>query len=234
MFYVTGDTHGENERLVSFCQEKALGENDVVVVLGDACLNYYPQQTEEEIEKKRQLNDLGVKFFFIRGNHDRNPKNMKAMYQKDKAFGNTVYIEPAFENLIFARDGKSYVFDDKTCLVLGGASSVDKDYRIVHKQPWYPDEQMDDQDKKRAAETLEKLAWQVDYVFSHACPGKYTPLEALREGINEYKTDHTTEDYLDEIEDRLTYDIWYCGHWHINKHDENIHFLFEKFEQLGK
>lgn len=234
MVYVTGDTHTSVDRAIQFCQENNLGENDIVVILGDSCLNYLPRQSSEEVFRKSQLNDLGVKFFILHGNHDKNPKNMKNMYEKRKAFGSSVFVEAQFENLLFARDGKCYELEGSKCLVLGGAASIDKDRRIVHKEPWYPDEQMDKKDKKKARKTLEKLNWKVDYVFSHTCPKKAIPLEALVEGVNEYKVDHSTEKFLDKIENKLKYRTWYCGHWHINKAAGRIHFLFDDFEVLGK
>ena len=34
------------------------------------------------------------------------------------------------------------------------------------------------------------------------------------------------------IDDRLTCDAWYCGHWHINKRIGRMHFLFHEFEVM--
>ena len=34
------------------------------------------------------------------------------------------------------------------------------------------------------------------------------------------------------IEDKLSYDAWYCGHWHINKRIDKMHFLMECHEIL--
>ena len=29
---------------------------------------------------------------------------------------------------------------------------------------------------------------------------------------------------------RLYYERWYCGHWHISKRGDKLHFLFHDFE----
>lgn len=69
-------------------------------------------------------------------------------------------------------------------------------------------------------------------VLSHTCPAKYTPTEAYFSGIDQSKVDKSTENWLDTIEDRLTYRRWYCGHWHISKHIDRIHFLFNDVEEF--
>ena len=33
-----------------------------------------------------------------------------------------------------------------------------------------------------------------------------------------------------EIEEKLNYTAWYCGHWHIDKKIDRMHFLFNSFE----
>ena len=51
-------------------------------------------------------------------------------------------------------------------------------------------------------------------------------------GLDQSKIDKTTEQWLDTIEDRLDYNHWFCGHWHINKHAGKLHFLMENYETL--
>lgn len=38
--------------------------------------------------------------------------------------------------------------------------------------------------------------------------------------------------WLDTIEERLDYKAWYCGHWHINKRIDKMHFFFEGIETI--
>ena len=38
------------------------------------------------------------------------------------------------------------------------------------------------------------------------------------------------EEWLDKIEETIEYKAWYCGHWHINKRIDKMHFLFHNFE----
>ncbi len=79
---------------------------------------------------------------------------------------------------------------------------------------------------------MEELGWKVDFVWIHTCPEKYTPREAFLSGIDQAMVDSSTEQWLDTIEDWLEYEAWYCGHWHINKRIDRMHFLMESYEEI--
>ena len=81
---------------------------------------------------------------------------------------------------------------------------------------------------------LERLNWKIDTVLTHTCPIKFTPTEAMFPGLDQSKIDKTTEQWLDTIEDRLDYNHWFCGHWHINKHAGKLHFLMEDYEIISE
>ena len=44
-----------------------------------------------------------------------------------------VWVEDKYPNLLFAKDGEVYDFDGYKCLVIGGAYSVDKYWRIFRR-----------------------------------------------------------------------------------------------------
>ena len=69
-----------------------------------------------------------------------------------------------------------------------------------------------------------------DVILSHTCPFKYEPIETFLPGIDQSTVDTSTEEWLDKIEESVDYKAWYCGHWHINKRIDKIHFLFHSFE----
>lgn len=59
------------------------------------------------------------------------------------------------------------------------------------------------------------------------------PTEAYLSGIDQSKVDKSTENWLGTIKDRLAYQRWYCGHWHINKHIDRMYFLFDDVEEFA-
>ena len=132
--------------------------------------------------------------------------------------------------IYFDKDGEIFTLDGKSHLVLGGAYSVDKFYRLIHNYGWWPDEQPSDEIKEDCWRKLEECGFVVDTVLSHTCPYKYIPREAFMPMIDQDSVDDSTEKWLDTIESRLYYEHWYCGHWHINKRIDKIHCLFHDFE----
>ena len=228
MIYYTGDIHGDVTVLTGFIHKNQLTEQDVIVVLGDAGLNYYGNDHGDR-KRKRQLNRYGVTIFCIHGNHEMRPQTIPS-YQEREWHGGTVYTENEFPNILFAKDGEIYDLDGYKSIVIGGAYSVDKFYRLIRGAAWFPDEQPSQDIKDCVESKLAKENWQVDQVLSHTCPTKYIPTEMFLPQIDQSTVDHSTEEWLDTIEDCLTYQRWFCGHWHVNKHIDRIHFLYHDFE----
>lgn len=127
MFYVTGDIHGRPERLIAKIQAKHLTKLDTVIILGDAGFNYYFDM--RDVVAKNKTLQVPCKIFCIQGNHEARPHNIDT-YKTTTFCGGTVWYEDDFPNLLFAKDGEVYDFDGFKCLVIGGAYSVDKYYRI--------------------------------------------------------------------------------------------------------
>ena len=46
------------------------------------------------------------------------------------------------------------------------------------------------------------------------------------------KVDQSTEKFLDELEQKLNYKKWYCGHYHIEKSIDKIRFMFNDIDLL--
>lgn len=228
MIVYTGDIHGDIYILTGFIQQYRLTEQDTIVVLGDAGLNYYGND-RGDAKRKHQLNRHGVTIFCIHGNHEMRPESIPT-YEEKEWRGGTVYVENDFPNLLFAKDGEMYDLDGRQSIVIGGAFSVDKYYRLAHDGPWFPDEQPSQDTKNTVENNLAKANWKVDQVLSHTCPTKYIPTEMFLPQVDQSTVDRSTEEWLNTIEDRLTYDRWFCGHWHTNKHIDKMHFLFHDFE----
>lgn len=221
--YITGDVHGDFSELQQWCCAMKPKKSDIIVILGDVALNYFGGW--KDYKRKKKANALGPEIFCIHGNHEMRPEDSEC-YELIDWHGGKVQWQPEFPNLIFAKDGEIYNLDGKKVIVLGGAYSVDKYERLAHDYQWFPNEQPSAEIKQFAEEQLARADWKVDAVFSHTCPYKYRPLEAMIHGFDQNTIDTTTEEWLDQIEDKLDYKKWYCGHWHINKRIDKMEFLF--------
>ena len=223
MIYITGDTHGNFDRLNSFKYKK----NDMLIILGDAGINYFLDESEQEL--KSYLNSLGIKLFCVRGNHEERPENIKT-YHLANMFGGKVYIENKYKNLIFARDGEEYNIGGYSILVIGGAYSIDKVFRIMHGYNWFSSEQLT---PKEMINIINKVKGKhYDIVLTHTCPYKYEPTEVFLSGIDQQYVDKSMEHFLDIIEEKVDYDKWYCGHYHTEKEIDKIEFMYGSIKKL--
>lgn len=230
MIYITGDTHGNFERLEKFCKEKRTTKEDLLIILGDFGANYYGGY--RDYQKKNMLRKLPITIFAIHGNHEQRPYNIQS-YTKMVVNGGIVYYEEEYPNLLFAKDGEIFEFDGLKTMVIGGAYSIDKNYRLRHRQKWWKDEQPSEDIKAYVEKQLDIIGWDVDIVLSHTAPIKYEPVEAFMPGIDQRRVDKSTEMWLDSIEDILLYKKWYCGHYHIEKKVDNLEFMFKNFGIFG-
>lgn len=227
--FITGDTHGDFERIFEFCDEYDTTTKDIMVILGDAGINYFLDDNDTQL--KDELEQLTVTLFCIHGNHEERPCNISS-YEEKQWHGGTVLYEEDYPNILFAQDGEIYDFEGKKVIVIGGAYSVDKYYRLSGGSPWFESEQPDEWIKDYVEAQLEKSKWKVDYVFSHTIPLKYEPTDVFLDNIDQRLVDKTTEEWLDIIENKLSYSRWYCGHYHIDRYIGKIMLLFQEFVDL--
>ena len=227
--YLTGDTHGNFLRVDTFCRAMETTKSDTMIILGDAGFNY--SLNDRDTRAKEYASAIPVKFFCIHGNHEARPQRIPSYIEGEYCGGKILY-EEAFPNILFAVDGEVYNFDGYKCIVIGGAYSVDKHYRLAHGWHWWPDEQPDEEIKAVVEARLAALHWNIDIVLTHTCPRKYEPTEVFLSGLDQSSVDKSTEDWLDGIEDRLNYKKWYCGHYHTRKQIGKIQFMFEDFDTI--
>jgi predicted phosphodiesterase len=221
MIYITGDCHGQIGKIKNWYKENSdcISNKDILILLGDSGINYrYP-----DIGIKEALSKIPIKYFVIHGNHDGNRPGMLKSYYKIEYKGAPAYSEFNYLNIKYADFGQIYSFNDnenktKKVLVLDGAYSVDKWYRLRNNYGWWNDEQPTDKMKDDAIKNLEKNNWEVDYILSHTCPYNFEPKELFLNDLDQSTVDNSYEKWLQTIYDRLKYNnMWYFGHFHANK-----------------
>ena len=168
----------------------------MIVLLGDVGANYYRDQRDNLL--KALLNDLGTVFLCIHGNHERRPTTIPG-YVETEWHGRRAWVQPEYPNLIFAKDGEIYTLNGLRYLVIGGAYSVDKYYRLSRGWGWWPDEQPSKEIKAYVEQQIQSKSF--DIILSHTCPFKYEPTEMFLGVIDRRTVDDSMERWLDTIED---------------------------------
>ncbi len=244
MIYMTGDTHADFSRFSKkHLEAKRLNftEKDYVIVCGDFGLCWANDRTF----------DYNCKIFaqkpytllWIQGNHE-NYDMIEEFPIEEWHGGKVRHI--IRDKVILLERGQIFEIDGKIFFTFGGASSHDiqggvldradphfhelkrvanyKDlpYRIIHES-WWPQELPNESEMEEARANLEKVNYEVDYVITHCCA------TSVQETISAYsrqtyEADLLT-DFLQELEERLTYKQWFFGHYHMDKNVDDKHIL---------
>lgn len=218
-----GDIHGDYKPIRELCFHTDLTKEDTIIMLGDFGANYFFNKRDERFKKK--LGQFKITYFVIRGNHEERPsvcmnKNPDAWHMEE-FWGNQVYVENDYPYIKYALDQPAkYKIPApdggiiKT-LVLPGAYSVDKYYRLANGWSWFPQEQCTEGEMAAGATLAQSESW--DLVLSHTCPVIYEPTDLFLSVVDQSTVDKTTERWLGGIEYNLDYKLWCWGHYHANR-----------------
>jgi len=233
--YITGDKHGDFSELEIKLKRYATTKQDVVIILGDHGTLYYENSSIDR--KKKALADLPATFICIRGNHDHRPDcaayDHKVITVDMPTYAGQFYTDERYPNILYTKEYGWYRFGGKRVFVIGGAFSVDK-YRRIEMQKlglssylWFSDEQLYPREREAARKELFGGMDEEFYVMTHTCPQKYTPYDKFISGVDQSMVDTSMESWLDQFESAVPYTKWYCGHWHIDRTNEKMEFLYE-------
>ena len=215
MIYIIGDRHGDLEFVREFCDyHPGISRDDVLIILGDVGINYDLNRQEKKV--KKTLAKLPVTLLCVHGNHEERPRNIKS-YKEIDYFNGVVYQEIRFPNILFCRDGENYRIGNRRFFVLGGAYSTDKYLRLEKGWKWFDSEQPSPDDRINAENRIIQYDNLFDIVLSHTCPRKYIGKGLKHVYHDQHEIDYSTEDWLDDIENRITYNHWYFGHFHQDR-----------------
>jgi 3-oxoacid CoA-transferase subunit A len=230
---ITGDTHGRPiERIHKICEiyPHYKPEETIVIILGDAGINYYLNKSEWK--NKKYLNELGYQVYCVRGNHEERPQNIAGMsYVYDDQVGGHVWWESEFPNIHYFADYGKYYILGRRFAVIGGAYSVDKFWRLESGNKWFPQEQLSVEEREHAEDILNKGEY--DFVLTHTCPLSWQPTDLFLSFIDQSKVDNSMEVWLDEIKEKFTWKYWLFGHYHGNRIERpGVEMFFEYFDDI--
>lgn len=231
MIYFSGDIHGSPWGVKRFCEKQKLTKEDTLILLGDVGANYYGDW--RDVEMKKVMATLVPTILCIHGNHEMRPLHIAGYHETVWRCGK-VWVQDQYPNILFAQDGEIFNINGLNYIVIGGAYSVDKYYRLARGYGWWEDEQPSEEIKAYVEKQLQ--GHDIDVILSHTCPFKYEPREMFLDMVDQSTVDASTEHWLDQIEESTDYVAWFCGHWHTDKRIDRMHFLFHSFEseeQIG-
>lgn len=118
------------------------------------------------------------------------------------------------KNVFYQRRGSTITIpDNRTILFMGGADSIDKQYRTAGHD-WFPQEIISEKDLHNLPDI------DVDIIISHTCPKEFDVLKGVKTPFSDLKYNK----YQDPSRERLSYvldkynpSLWYFAHFHLFK-----------------
>lgn len=249
---ITGDTHGGMSTItrVGNIQRNMPDykpEDTGIIILGDAGLNFYLNKTDKKY--KKMLNNMGYHIYCVRGNHEERPENIAGMHlENDYNVCNMTWVEEEYPNIRYFADGGNYFINGHSCLVIGGAYSVDKWWRLQRagyaiseadiadpkKCGWFKSECLTQDEMTAIRSGCAGRAY--DFVFTHTAPIEWEPTDLFLGCIDQSTVDKSMEFFLDDVKDAINWNCWCFGHYHADRverpHVEQFYNDYEDMETV--
>lgn len=242
---VRGDTHGN---FLWMNNLDYIPEETAIIILGDFGINFYLNQND--IKKKQDIEKRGYYIYALRGNHEARPQTLNGIKTIfDPYVHGTVYYEPNFPHIRYFLDYGFYNINKYNCLIIGGAYSVDKAWRlqraclteetnIPKKSGWWNNEQLSPEEMKdcmRQIQTFAATGKHIDFIMTHTCPYSIEPRDMFLGFIDQSTVDDSMERWLDEVKESVTWKYWLFGHFHADRIERPyIEQYFNDIEELDE
>jgi len=242
--YVVGDTHGTHDihkvyKWYNKNQNHLTKEKDFLFQLGDwGAIWYYPNDRalyKKDLKLQLQWSKKNFTLCVIPGNHE-NYDLIEKLPVEEKWGGKVRVLKPvnpwnqkSYGEIYLLERGEIYDIQNKKILALGGAMSQDKSVRVIGESYW-SQELWTPKQEKNCLENLDRVDWEVDYVFAHTCP---TSIGNILLNLEYGKINDCTAKFFESlIQSGLKFKEWHFGHWHEDRKINNYFCHYLKEPQL--
>ena len=243
---LSGDLHCNTDKeifsiikteLISKYGEEKYDEIKYHIILGDAGFLLF-NNLIKEMYLYSTLKERPFPVLCVLGNHDP-VLGIKNLPEVDIGIGNKVILVKNENPFIaYLKRGISYSIDGLKFLVLGGALSVDKSFRIPEIS-WWKEEYWNKEEKKNLFRLLKKES-SFDYVLSHTGPSRVNQIihTSMKRKLFPFIFDEVAS-FNEKIDGKIKCKQWFCGHWHVDQlyHCDNLNrdyqYLYRKTALLS-
>lgn len=207
MIYVTGDMHGDLERLYNR-EFRRVKSGDVLIVCGDFGYIFDGGKTEKQV-----VNFLAERKFvtaFVDGTHD----NLERICRCRTTVWKGGMVHRIKGNLLHLMRGQIFEIEGQKIFTFGGGESIDKDMR-VEQGNWWREEEPTPDEMGDGARRLDDVGCNIDYIITHEPPSLVKSAMLLRRGDNDRV--NKLNGYLEEIGRSCTFEHWYFGSLHEDR-----------------
>ncbi len=210
MIYFLSDLHAVMDFAALKKYLHSASENDLLIILGDIGLEF--ENTLQNNKFNSEFLSANKKIAFLDGNHE----NFNYLNSFPQEKWNGGIVGRLTENIVHLKRGNIYNIDGKSFFVFGGCKSSPK---WKEMGLWYPEEEPSDRELSLAYENLKRCNYKVDYVLTHR--------------YDKFTKDDKLQELIDFIDDNVSFDKWFSGHWHENNIIDEKHLVvYDKLTSL--
>jgi len=202
------------------------------IILGDGGF-LWPGNENGDMRNYRELSRRPFPVLCVFGNHEP-ALGRRDLPEADIGIGEKVIVVHDKNPFVaYLKRGKEYLIEEHKFLVMGGALSIDREYRRPN-QSWWENEYWSRQETAELFEYLEKKNV-FDFVLSHTGPGR------INEVLFDYLRMSQESKFYDEVavlndavDKKIICRQWFCGHWHKDefyqdkKLERSYQYLYKK------
>ena len=213
MVYVTGDMHGDEERLYSK-EMKKLKEGDTLIVAGD--FGFIWNGSKEEMSVLKKLSKKKYNICFVDGTHE-NFDMLSSIKIKKWNGGKVHHIA---SNIFHLMRGQVFTIDGTRIFTMGGGESPDIDIRF-EMDTWSEMEIPTRDELVEGVDNLQRYGGEVDLIITHEPPAKIKDFLLLQTGSDASIT--AINSYLEDVSRLCKFRHWYFGSLHLDKFISTTH-----------
>jgi hypothetical protein len=200
---VAGDTHGNTRWTNTLVGHAVDQQAEIMVVVGDFGLWDHGFEGMEFLDSVNvTLRNHNRMLIWTDGNHENHDRLEWYRLRNPRSTKGLVYIR---SNILYSPRGNAWTWDKKRFMTVGGAVSIDKDWRLQAERTrygartlWWPGEQLTDPEADGIVKATESPTWKpVDYLFTHDCltnaPFKYRLKEDPESQAHRQKMDRVVK-----------------------------------------
>ena len=216
MIYVTGDTHGDLEDLMSR-RLKGIKKGDKLIITGD--FGFIWDNSEKEIKNLQKLSKKKYDILFVEGAHE-NFEKIREYPEVDLYRSKGYKID---HNIYCLKRGEIYQIDGKTVFALGGGLPPYADESDSENPLSMPTEE----ELKTAVDNIQQHNRRVDLIITHEAPACVKRVVDKNARINDLNI------FLDTVMHNTRSKKWFFGGLHQDRAlSENLVCVWQEVHKV--
>lgn len=207
MVYITGDMHGDEDRLYDR-QLRKLKSGDTLIICGD--FGFLWDGSSKEVKILEELGSRKYNVCFLDGTHE----NFDKLYSCRETVWKGGRVHRITGNLFHMCRGQIFNIDGVKYFTFGGGESYDKEMR-TERRTWWREELPSPAEMEEGVENLAENGGEVDVILTHEPPSLIKSSMLMRMGLGDRV--NKLNGYLEEINRTFKFKQWYFGYMHEDK-----------------